>query len=199
MIKLYLVLVILGEGQYKSRDKNGNKTPSYIRWYSMLRRCYDPYTINKSKGLAYKDVFVHHDWLNYQKYAKWDEENYYAILNEIMCLDKDILYKGNKLYSPNNCCFVPQRINNLFCKNDKCRGKYPIGVTWNKKKRCFVSTCFVDGKNIEIGYFNNEMDAFKCYKKYKENLIQKIAFEYKGHIPTKVYESLINYNVEIND
>ena len=40
-----------------------------------------------------------------------------------MCLDKDIFCKGNKLYSRCTCIFVPQRINLLFTKSDKSRGK----------------------------------------------------------------------------
>ena len=31
-------------------------------------------------------------------------------------LDKDILVKGNKIYSPETCCFVPQDVNILFTK-----------------------------------------------------------------------------------
>ena len=55
-----------------------------------------------------------------------------------MCLDKDILYKGNKEYAPDKCIFVPERINKLFLKNDADRGDLPIGVTYHKNKKYTV-------------------------------------------------------------
>jgi hypothetical protein len=51
-----------------------------------------------------------------------------------MALDKDILYKGNKIYSPDTCVFVPQEINALFVKNDANRGDLPIGVFYTLTK-----------------------------------------------------------------
>ena len=43
-------------------------------------------------------------------------------------LDKDILVKGNKIYSPDTCCFVPKEVNTVFTKRQSKRGDYPIGV-----------------------------------------------------------------------
>ena len=73
------------------------------------------------------------EWLNFQNFAEWYEKNYYEIPGEIMCLDKDILIKRNKTYSPETCVFVSNRINNLFVKNDYNRGEYPIGVNLYKR------------------------------------------------------------------
>ena len=61
--------------------------------------------------------------------AEWIENNYYEVSGEKMCLDKDILCKGNKIYSRETCIFVPSRINTLFIKCNKSRGKDPIGAT----------------------------------------------------------------------
>ena len=47
-------------------------------------------------------------------------------------LDKDILVKGNKVYSPETCCFVPQEINSLLVTSVRSRGDQPIGVSYNK-------------------------------------------------------------------
>ncbi len=42
-------------------------------------------------------------------------------------------------------------------------------------------------------------EAFQAYKNAKENEIKLIAEYWKYKIPQKVYESLINYQIEITD
>ena len=122
----------IGIGKYKAKE-NGKQTKAYNYWMNMLMRCYDPYYINKR--LTYKDCFVCDEWLCFQNFAKWFYKHYYNCNNERMHLDKDILCKGNKIYSPENCILVPKRINKLFTKSDRTRGKYPIGVSWKKKNK----------------------------------------------------------------
>jgi hypothetical protein len=115
-------------------------------------------------------------------------------------LDKDILIKGNKKYSPENCIFVPQRINYLFTKRDSRRGKYPIGVHYSNRDEKFVSQC-MDGKGNKkgLGHYDTPLEAFQAYKVYKEKLIKQTAEEYKNKIPIELYNALINYIVEITD
>ena len=55
-------------------------------------------------------------------------------------MDKDILVKHNKIYSPDTCMFVPQTINNLFVKNNKNRGKSVIGISLHKCGK-YVAKC----------------------------------------------------------
>ena len=120
-----------------------------------------------------------------------------------MCLDKDILVKGNKIYSPGTCVFVPENINLLFIKSNATRGKYPIGVSYDKSKNKFVSHCNNGkGKQIKLGIFNNSIDAFNAYKEFKENIIKQVADEYKNkypQFPQKLYNAMHKYKVEITD
>lgn len=90
---------------------NGIKKESYKTWYAMIQRCYKDCYNNKK---TYIDCFVCDEWLCYENFEKWFDKNYYIVNNEVMNLDKDILIKGNKIYSPKTCCFVPKRINILF-------------------------------------------------------------------------------------
>lgn len=193
----------LGIGKFNYID-----TPiCYTHWSEMLKRCYNPYRINKGNNIAYKDVFVEKDLLNLQNFGKWFEENYYEIPGETMCLDKDILSKGNKLYSKDTMIFVPQRINLLFTKSNKSRGDLPIGVTIKKdrnKINLYVScSIFENGvkQSHYIGRFpiDRPFQAFTAYKTFKEKYIKQVAEEYKDRIPQKLYEALYNYEVEIND
>lgn len=200
MLKKVYNIGYLGQGKYKSRE-NGKSTKAYEVWKKMLQRCYDPYYINKYP--SYIDCYVCDEWLCFQNFAKWFYKHYYECSGEKMCLDKDILIKGNKIYSPNTCVFVPERINTLFVKCNKTRGEYPIGVNFKKKINKFQARCSVlkDNKNksIYLGVYPTVNEAFLAYKQYKENYIKQVADEYKGLIPTKLYDALYKYEVEIND
>lgn len=188
-----------GQGKYKSRGEDGKKTKAYITWIHMIKRCYDPYFINKN--LTYIDCYVCDEWLNFQNFAEWFYKHYYEVSNEIMQLDKDILIKGNKIYSPKTCLIVPQRINDLFVKQQRKRGEYPIGVNPNKINNCLVVQCQTLEKSEYLGCFplDKPFQAFIAYKNYKENYIKQVADEYKDLIPQKLYEALYRYKVEIND
>lgn len=179
-----------GQGVYKTSIQ-GKNTKQYVRWNSMLERCYDEKSLEKRP--SYKDVTVCEEWHNFQNFAKWFDENYI----EGWDLDKDILVKGNKIYSPDTCCFVPPEINNLFIKNDSTRGKYPIGVSKSgvKYRVCFAK----NNKIVHIGYYTTPEEAFQAYKVAKEDYIKDTANEWKDLITDKVYEALCNYSVEIND
>ena len=179
------------------------KTKCYMTWVNMLNRCYD--TKRHEKQPTYKHCIVCNEWLNFQNFAKWYKDNYYEIKGQKMCLDKDILYKGNKIYSPDNCIFVSNDINVLFTKHDKDRGDYPIAVSYHKQNDKFESTCSVydfkenKSKNKYLGLYDTPEKAFEVYKQYKEKYIKEVADHYKNQIPEKLYYALYNYEVEITD
>ena len=190
----------LGEGKYKMSE-NGKLKKEFNIWYGMLQRCYDP-EFHKRES-TYKDCRVEEYLLNFQNMGEWIENNYYEIPGEQMCLDKDILCKGNKIYSRDTCIFVPKRINNLFTKSDKSRGKDPIGVdqlpSGNYQVRCRNGY----GKQVYLGLYSTEEEAFNVYKQYKEKTIKETIDSYEGKIPEPFYRRLkiamYNYKVDIDD
>ena len=188
-------------GNEKTKDENGNTIKSYVVWKHMLERCY--YDKYQKKEPTYKDCTVCEEWLNYSDFKKWYDENYYEIENQTMNLDKDILVKGNKTYSPETCVFVPQNINTLFIKSNKTRGKYPIGVCFRKDRNKYQVNCntFYNGKSQykNLGLYNTIDEAFNAYKQFKEADIKQMADYYKENIPNKLYEAMYNYKVEITD
>ena len=176
----------------KSIETIKNKK-SYKIWNGIMTRCYnDNY---KNTRPTYDGCYVCDEWLCYANFEKWFNENYYEIKNEKMCLDKDILKKGNKIYSPQTCVFVPNRINCLFTKNNKNRS-ICIGVTKRDKK--YVSTVSIMGKN-RAKFFETKEEAFFDYKKRKEQEIKRVAEEYKENIPNILFNAMINYKVEYTD
>ena len=190
----------LGEGEYKTFE-NGKRTDRYEIWYGMLKRCYNPKY--QEKEPTYKGCKVEDYLLNFQNMGEWIDENYYEVPGEVMCLDKDILYKGNKIYSRETCIFVPQRINSLFTKRDNARGKNPIGASDSPSGNYQVYCNNGYGKNIYLGTYSTKEGAFQVYKQYKEKVIKETIDSYEGIIPEPYYSRLktamYNYKVEIDD
>jgi hypothetical protein len=114
-------------------------------------------------------------------------------------LDKDILIKGNKIYSPETCCFVPKEINLLFTKSNSIRGKYPIGVSCRKKDGKFRAQCWVEGKQRFLGSFYTPEEAFQAYKEAKEQEIKRLAKKWRLFMTDECYEVMINYQIERTD
>ena len=191
----------LSEGEYKTRE-NGKKTRVYYTWHSMMERCYsDKY---HKKHSTYKDCNVSEEFHNFQNFGSWDSENFYTVEGERMELDKDVLVKGNKIYSPDTCIYVPQTINTLFVKKDRNRGESAIGTTRRKNGK-YVAQCNLinpetcKSKLKNLGYYDTELEAFEVYKYYKEKNIKEVADYYKDKIPSKLYQAMYKYEVDIND
>lgn len=189
--------LILGVGvndvPIPTRSRN-IRNDAYRTWKSMLERCYsDKY---HQKEPTYIGCSVCEEWKVYSVFKRWFDENYV----EGYALDKDILVKNNKVYSPDTCCFVPHVINALFIKHDGKRGKYPIGVSAYNKKFCARINVPPKG-SVWLGSFNTPKEAFVAYKFAKEAHVKKMAALYfkDGKITEKVYNALMNYKVEITD
>jgi hypothetical protein len=177
----------VGSGKYSSKDNN----IAYKKWISMLNRCYNK--VVQLKQITYKDVTVCKEWHNFQNFAEWFYKNYI----DGWCLDKDILVKGNKVYSPETCCFVPQEINNLFTLRENKRGDYPIGVALKGKK--FKAVLNVQKIPTVLGVFKTPEEAFEKYKIAKESYIKEVADKWRNKIEDRVYQALYNFKVEITD
>ena len=186
------------------KDGKNVHTWEYNKWMHMLQRCFDNKL--KAENPTYKDVTCYNRWLCYANFLEDFEilkQEYNWNKDEKLNLDKDILHKGNKIYSLENCILVPQWINKLFIKRDNDRGEYPIGVSYGKQNKKYQARCNVNGKLISLGYYNTIEEAFNAYKQAKEQEIKRVADECvsKGYITkdSRLYNAMINYQVEIND
>lgn len=184
----------MGQGKYKGREFRGETTKCYNTWQGMLERCYNEDTQNKHP--TYKECSVSEQWHNYQVFAEWFYTNYKDWMQD-WCLDKDILVKGNKVYSPKTCSLVPTAINNLLIKSNSIRGKYPIGVSVIGNR--FKADIKINGKLVYLGCYDTPEEAFEVYKTAKEKHIKEVADKYKNQITKEVYQALYNYKVEITD
>lgn len=181
---------------------NGEQAKEYVTWLHMIRRCFSHK--EKNRITAYKNVTCCNEWILYENFYEWlhGQENFIKWLNgDRWCIDKDILIKGNKVYSPETCCLVPNNVNNLILKHEAGRGELPIGMTkHNNKIQVWCSNPFT-GKCEPLGTYSTKEEAFSIYKSYKEDIIKRVAnIEYSnGNITKKCYESLISYQIEIDD
>lgn len=186
---------ILGVGVYDLANNKTN-TKSRAKWRSMLNRCY--YMPSLKRRPTYKDCTVCDDWLTFSNFKRWFEDTTNGY-QQGYHLDKDILVKGNKVYSPDTCCFVPREINALFTKKQNDRNGLPIGVSISRG--LYVATININGKQFRLGGFKNPINAFNAYKIAKEQYIKELAEKYfqEGKITKRVYDALMKYEVEITD
>lgn len=181
----------LGEGEYQV-TVNGKATKYYTWWKAMMMRCYDSNFLKRNP--SYIGCTVCEEWKNFQNFCKWLDENYYSETDDL-CLDKDILCKGQKVYSPMTCIFVPRYINRLFMKTNESRGIYEIN---NKNdKKTYTAMCRYEGNLRYLGNFNTKEEAFQAYKKFKESVIKETAERYKDRIPLRLYDLMCNYEVTL--
>jgi hypothetical protein len=183
-----------GDGVHKISVHN-KLTIEYKTWHNMLGRCFIP---KRMRG-SYEGITCCKEWLNFQNYAQWYKDNYYEVRNERMEIDKDILVKGNKVYSPEFCVFLPQRINLLLINRKNHRGKTLLGTRHNDNGTFSAHAVGSDEKSQYLGTFPTEIEAFNAYKEFRENVFKEVAEEYKGEIPDSVYQALINRKIDITD
>jgi len=178
----------------------GRPNKAYKLWKHMLHRCTDEYQTNHPTytGTAcsenFKSYTFFYEWCQTQVGFGNKDEN-----GNCWQLDKDLLFKDNKLYSEHNCVFVPHRVNCLLIKSNASRGEHIIGVSLKKTSEKYVACCSVGNKNTHLGYFNTQIQAFKAYKEYKETVIKEVAEQYKLQLDSRVYAALMKYEVNIND
>lgn len=186
----------IGLGDYSFKDRKVFKI-----WNAMLKRAYCEKHLKTHP--SYKGVEVCEEWFDFQNFAGWcyKEKFYDAVDNggRSYNLDKDLLVKGSKVYSPDVCCFVPQDINKIIVSRNKLRGKYPVGVSHLKQNRKFSAALNKYAKSTYLGSFDTPEEAFQAYKKAKEAHIKDVANEWKDRIDERVYQALLNYEVHIDD
>lgn len=184
-------------GEQRNLNSKKSKNEAYTCWRNMLKRCYDKDI--QDKRPTYINCKVSQDWHCFIEFEKWFNENYI----QDWCLDKDILIKGNREYSPKTCCFVPCEINSLLTKRQNHRGNTPIGVKYCKAKRRlkdYYKASFTKGnEKVYLGSFKTPEEAFQAYKVAKEEWIKEVANKYKEKLEPRVYDALMKYEVEITD
>lgn len=181
----------------KYRKKNGCTLAEQRRASNLWKQI----NARIGKALAYKDCT--NGFESFEAFRDWAVQQI-GFGEEGFELDKDILVKGNRVYGPDTCVFVPLEVNSLFagCYKAQRRGPYPIGVTFNKGSGSFVaqmSSRQDKGLDKYLGSFPTVEEAFACYKQAKEAKIKRLADKWRNQIDQRAYVALMTRTVEWDD
>lgn len=143
----------------------------YRRWKSMLLRCYSE--SYHTKQPTYKGCSVCKEWLYFSNFKSWMEQQGW----EGNHLDKDLLVKGNKVYSPETCVFVNNTVNTFVIDRGALRGEHPIGVSWCKRNNKYISRCRnpFTKKLDHLGYYNSPQEAHSAWLSRKQELCLQLC------------------------
>lgn len=139
--------------------------PAYETWSHMLYRTYSE--TSHIKNPTYIGVTVGSVWHSFMGFREWWIKHHV----DGWQLDKDLL--GNsKIYSPDNCIYVPSWLNSFNTDRAALRGKWPIGVRLHKEPNTFESRCRnpITRKSIHLGLFDSPVDAHYAWVECKTNL-----------------------------
>ena len=195
----------IGINDYDGKVKESVKMAKcYEIWRDMLKRCYVDY--NKPKSRSYCDCIVDDRWIKFSNFVEFfnNPENGYIEGHNI---DKDLLSRDlpveeRRKYSLENCCFLPQLINNAISLQKSHRGKYPIGVSKGKGGRYSANVNNpIDKRQEFLGLFDTPDLAFEAYRKRKKEIITYLAEHYykKGKLSDKAYNALLNFEITKDD
>jgi len=177
-------------------DVGGKKIREYQLWKGMLERCFSEKY--KQKRPTYDGITCSKDWLSMTKFIEdVSQVRGYGLIG--WALDKDIIQKGNKLYSKDTCCFVPAEVNNLLTKSDSSRGEWPVGVCFDNYAGKFKARLAINGKLKHLGLFTTPEEAFQAYKTAKEAQIKVVAQKWQHLLDERVFQALLAYEVNIDD
>jgi hypothetical protein len=166
----------------KKGEKQKQRTiwacPFYARWVNILTRCYSP--SEHKRYPQYIGCSICDEWKLFSTFRKWMVSKEWAGKH----LDKDLLICGNKIYGPDTCVFIPEKINAFLRTNINKVSKYPLGVHLDKKRDKFVANCKNPFREKNITEY---LGTFDCPDK------AHIAWK------TKKYEHALRLSDSLND
>lgn len=159
----------MGEGKYKT-SANGMYSEQYRAWQNMLKRCYS--SKYQERRPTYIGCSVDSRWHNLQAFGDWFDQNHTSDWH----LDKDLLIKDNKIYSPDACIFIPSRLNSFMANKNSSNTSGYTGVSWNEPSRKYAAQIsdVTTGKSIYLGYFDDPKEASKAYIKTRAKMADKM-------------------------
>lgn len=98
----------LGYSKHSKKLEPAVRKRIFQRWTGMMRRCYDK---SSRRFKNYKDCSVAEVWHSRGAFTDWCWETNPKGLGQ---LDKDMRVSGNRVYSPETCMWVTNRLNSVL-------------------------------------------------------------------------------------
>lgn len=179
----------------------GKQTRIYALWSNMHMRASGKNT-RQQQHQSYLNCTIAPEWYDYDEFHNWVEEHPFHATKEygkFYNLDKDLLCKGNKVYSSDMCEFIPFTINVFLTYRKSTKSELPVGVYKNfNKYEASISNPF-QKKSEYLGLYQSPEEAFHVYKLRKEEFARMLGEKYRGYVTEPVYETLLNYKIDITD
>jgi hypothetical protein len=167
------------------------KCPYYVKWNNMMERGYSAKC--KAQRPHYQDVTVCPEWHLFSNFRSWMQQQDW----EGKSLDKDLLAPGNRMYSPQHCCFISNSVNSFLTNSAKSRGEWPQGVYFEQYQKRFRATiCIGQGKQKNLGNYTSPEEAHKAWLKAKIALADVLADQ---ECDQRIANALRNYYREYVD
>lgn len=152
----------------------------YSTWSKMLDRCHSVKW--QSRYPTYIGLSIHESFLRASIFVDWMKSQITTENGESLQLDKDILYPGNKEYSPTTCAFVPQFLNMSLNICERGSGSMPKGVYSYTLKRGEVRYSWqikaASGKLVGCG-LTCKWEAHKAWQLAGASVIEQAIEKYK--------------------
>ena len=179
------------EGKRKRRTTF--ECPYYVKWKSMLMRCYSEGYLNKNP--TYKDCLVCDEWLTFSNFKSWMETQDW----EGKQLDKDLLFRGNRVYSPTTCLFVPKDVNYFMLTCKASRGDTPLGVTHCSRTNHIVAYIRdFSGKELNLGVFSSYSSAHFAWLYHKISNCKQLLIKHSSSRDVVKGLTAVLYRLEEN-
>jgi hypothetical protein len=116
--------------------QNGKQSPEYKSWNQIIYRCCSKKRLEKHP--TYSECTVSDNFRNYSYFYDWCQKQVGFGMNGFE-IDKDLLSKGNKIYSEDTCVFLPKEINMAIRGRTSKKRDLPTGVSFHKKSGKFIA------------------------------------------------------------
>lgn len=189
------MLEVINDANYAVTNSVGGKRthcPFYIRWKNVTGR------VIKDHDRSYDSAKIVEDWLVFSKFKSWMQTQDWQGKE----LDKDILIKGNQLYGPETCVFVPRRLNTLLNTQRLTNKKSLLGTSYCQPRKDMIHSLtkpwkaqvssFGHTQQIYLGCYTTQEEAHRAWQLAKAKEIDKAIEWYKTQdfYDTRVIDAL---------